>query len=244
MSAKQADAIHGVGYALKQTTNARFARALMLILTEMGFSLLFPLIKHNMGERRISFWYITIMSGFALALAIVMQINPTYMAIYLSAVYLASAYHTFEIQRKNYKGILWHSFFHGFSIFEPLLVRLPFGKNFWAREIFLEPLLIMLIGKAIYLFLDPGLGGLIGLSSMFMVIRGITLYRYHREEVLDQRDAMIEAEYALSVFEGASVQDTAGFTVPNVSQMRPADKQAVARSMLSEKDFATLSKQA
>ena len=244
MSTKQSDVIHGVGYALKQTTNARFARAVMLILTEMGFSLVFPLVRRSMGERRLSFWYMSIMTGFALGMAALLEIYPLYIGIYLAIVWLAALYHMFEIQRKNFKGVLWHSLFHGHAVLEPLLVRLPSGKNFWAREIVLEPLLIMIIGKILYFTLDQGLGALISMSGVFMVIRGVTHYRQYREDLLDQKDNLIEAEYALSVFEGAPVEDTAGFTVPNVSQMRPADKQAVARSMLSEKDFATLSKQA
>ena len=244
MSAKESDAIHGIRYAIGQTPNVRFVRALAIILTEMGFSLMFPILRYGMGERRISPFYITVMSGFALAMAALLKVNPFYISCYLFVLLIASGYHMFEIQRKNWNSELWHSRFHGFSTLEPLLKYLPFGKDFWAREIILEPLFIMLVGQIIYLLLDPGLGALISCSGGFMVVRGFTLYKLFREELLDQRDAMIEAEHAIEVFQGKTVHETAGFTVPNVSRMRPADRQAMARSMLSEKDFATLSTQA
>lgn len=233
------DSINAVGEIV--TERAKGFRAFGLIMAELGFCMVMPWLRNRLGERFFSPFMIAVMTIFTFSVANMMNASPTYISAYVGLLVALSIYHLFVINRRNAKDEQWHTRYEGNFNIQPLVSKLPKGKSYWWCEGFYEPLLVLIIGLLINKFLDAGLGALFVFSAAWMVIRARFYYFLYREKLLDERDALIESEVKLDAVNGKPASETKGFIVKGVNTMKPNDKKAVARSMLSEKDFSEIS---
>ncbi len=232
------DSINAVGEAINE--QAKGIRAFGLLIAELGFSMVMPWLRSGLGERYFSPFMVAVMAIFTLAIANVMKVNPTYIAIYVGLLVVLSIYHLFVINRRNARDEQWHTRYEGNFNIEPLISKLPKGTNYWWHEGFYEPVLVLIIGLIIRNFVDVGLGALFLFSSMWMIARSRYHYFLNRSKLLDERDALIESEVKLDAINGAPAAETKGFIVKGVNTMKPNDKKAVARGLLGEKDFSEM----
>ncbi|MCU7807009.1 MAG: hypothetical protein KZQ73_03950 [Candidatus Thiodiazotropha sp. (ex Semelilucina semeliformis)] len=236
---KPSDTINAVGHAL--TEQARGLRAFGLFFADLGFSLTMPLLRRNMGERYFSPFLIGVMSIFAITMSLVMKVNPTFISMYVGLIMLTSLYHLYVISKRNRRGEDWHSRGEGEFNIDVLVNRLPKGKDYWWKESFYEPLLVFVTGIIVGHFVDAGLGAVFLFSAPWMILRSQYQRLLIRSTILDARDLRIESEQKISALNGEPAEDTKGYVVKNVNNMRPNDREALAKRMLDEKDFSSLS---
>lgn len=229
------DRINALSDALNNSTNVSIARFFVGLFADLGFALVMPLLRRNMGERFFSPFLIVLMSVFAYAMCHLMKVSATYVTWYLAALWLVSAYHLFVIFQRNRRNEPWHTRFEG--DFLPIFSFLPKGKNYWFIEGFYEPLFVFVVGSFVQLTLDTGLGSLFIFSSAWMVFRSRLRYMEYRTHVMNERDAMIEASYKMDALNGKPASETRGFIVKGVNSMKPEDKKAIARNMLEPDTF-------
>ena len=229
------DRINALGNALNDTANMRMARFFIGLFADLGFALVMPLLRRNMGERFFSPFLIILMSAFAIAMCKIMNVNTSYVAWYLVALWAVSAYHLFVIFRRNRKNEPWHTRFEG--DFLPIFSFLPKGKSYCFIEGFYEPLFVFIVGSIVQFGIDTGLGALFCFSAAWMVFRSRLRYMEYRTHVMNERDAMIEAQYTMDALNGKPASETRGFVVKGVNSMKSEDKKAIARTMLEPKEF-------
>lgn len=231
--------IHGVQQALRES--ARGTQAIILFVADLGFALMMPLLRRNFGENFFSPFLILVMGIFAIAMCAVFKVSPVFISIYLGIIAIASLYHSIVIAKRNRRDEEWYSWYEGDFNIEPLAKNLPKGNDYWFREIVYEPALVLLVGFFIGKLLDPGLGSVFLFSAPWMMLRSQYARMQHRKSILAARDQKIIAEQKLAAISGAPVDETKGYVVKNINNMRPHDKEALAKQMLDEKDFASLS---
>ncbi|MFL0809108.1 MAG: hypothetical protein K6L76_01715 [Agarilytica sp.] len=236
---KPSDTINAAGHAL--TEQARGLRAFGLFLADLGFSLTMPLLRRNMGERYFSPFLIAVMSIFAITMSLVFKVNPTFISVYVGVIIVTSLYHLFVIAKRNRRDEEWHTRYEGDFNIDSLVGKLPKGKDYWWKESFYEPLLVFVTGIVVGHFVDAGLGAVFLFSAPWMILRSQYQRLLIRSTILDARDLRIESEQKLSALNGEPAGETKGYVVKNVSHMRPNDREALAKKMLDEKDFASLS---
>ena len=208
---------------------------------ELIFSMLKPWLRRGMGEEDFSLFYIALMSIAILVLCKLFKVDPFYISWYLGLTALLSTCHLIVIFQRNRKGIIFHSFFSGYSNLEPLIKWLPYSKNEWIRDGLYEPLIVLLVSFLVQLLLDDGLANLMQIAAFCMVLRTRFHYWLYRKELLKMRNAQIESQYAMDALNGKPASETAGFVVKNVHNLRPSDKDILKRKAANDKDFASLS---
>jgi len=236
---KPSDTINAVGHALNE--HARGFRAFGLFLADLGFSLTMPLLRRNMGERYFSPFLIAVMSIFAISLSLVFKVNPTFIGLYVGVIVLASLYHLYVIAKRNRRDEEWHTRYEGDFNIDVLVSKLPKGNDYWFKESVYEPLLVFITGLIVGNVVDAGLGAVFLFSAPWMILRSQYQRFLLRSAILDARDLRIESEQKISALNGEPAEDTKGYVVKNVNNMRPNDREALAKRMLDEKDFAALS---
>jgi len=236
---KPSDTINAAGHALNE--QARGLRAFGMFLADLGFSLVMPLLRRNMGERYFSPFLIAVMSIFAITMSLVFKVNPTFISVYVGVIIVTSLYHLFVIAKRNRRDDEWHTRYEGDFNIDVLVSKLPKGSNYWWRESFYEPLLVFVTGLIVGKFVDAGLGAVFLFSAPWMILRSQYQRLLLRSTILDARDLRIESEQKISALNGEPAEDTKGYVVKNVKHMRPNDREALAKRMLDEKDFASLS---
>ena len=233
------DPINNIGLTL--TEQAKGIRALIMIFAELGFCLVMPLLRKNLGQRYFSPFLISLMFGFAFAACYAMQVDMKALTAYLGLIACMSAYHLMVIARRNAREELWHTYYDGDLRIAPLAKYLPGGKNYWVLEGLYEPLVVFNIGLVLQLYVDIGLGCVFIFSSFWMLFRSRYRYWLDLQRRLDERDAWIESHYALEALNGKPPEETAGLVVKNASRMKKSDKLAIAKRSLNDTDFAKLS---
>lgn len=236
---KPSDTINAVGHALNE--HARGFRAFGLFLADLGFSLTMPLLRRNMGERYFSPFLIAVMSIFAISLSLVFKVNPTFISVYVGVIVLTSLYHLYVIAKRNRRDEEWHTRYEGDFNIDVLVSKLPKGNDYWFKESVYEPLLVFITGLIVGNVVDAGLGAVFLFSAPWMILRSQYQRFLLRSAILDARDLRIESEQKISALNGEPAEDTKGYVVKNVNNMRPNDREALAKRMLDEKDFAALS---
>jgi len=236
---KPSDSINTVGDVLNE--QARGFRALGIFFADLGFSLVMPLLRRNMGERYFSPFLISVMSIFAITMSLVMKVNPAFISVYVGVIIFTSLYHLYVITKRNRRDEEWHTRYEGEFNIDFLVNKLPKGKDYWWKESFYEPLLVFVTGIFFSNFVDTGLGGVFLFSAPLMILRSQYARMLFRATILDARDLRIESEQKLSALNGEPAEETKGYVVKNVKHMRPHDREALAKKMLDEKDFASLS---
>ena len=232
------DPINQLGDVLNEY--ARGPRAVAMILAELGFCLVMPLLRRNMGERYFSMFFISVMSVFAYVTCMWLEVNPTATAIYLGILFTASIYHLIVIYRRNARDELWHTRFEGDFNIQPIVNLLPKGKNYWVAEGFYEPLLIISIGLLFQAYVDMSLGSIFIFSGFWMICRSRYLHMIYRQKILDERDSLIESQFQLAAINGNPPEETAGLVLKNAKEMKKSDKKAYASNRLDKTDFAKL----
>ncbi len=200
-------------------------------------SLTLPLIRRKFGERFFSPFWVIVMMVATLAICSIYNVDIKIISIYMGILSLVCFYHFITIVIRNYRDEIWHTRFEGESIFSPLFRFLPKGTHHWWVESVYEPLIVFLLGTLVYLFLDPGLGSIFSLSSVAMLIRSRFRYWLWRQEILDERDLMIESEFKLAAINGQSSEESKGFIVKNAAHMKPSEKRAKARRMFTDEEM-------
>lgn len=233
------DSINTVGEVINE--QAKGFRAFGLLIAELGFSMVMPWLRSSLGERYFSPFMIVVMTVFTFIIANLMKVNPTYIGWYVGLLVALSIYHLFVINRRNSRDEQWHTRYEGNFNIQPLVNKLPKGKNYWWCEGFYEPALVLILGLLIRSFVDAGLGTLFLFSGIWMIARSRYQYFLYRSKLLDERDALIESEVKLDAINGAPASETKGFIVKGVNSMKPNDKKAIARSLLGDKDFSEMS---
>ncbi len=231
--------IHAVGHALRES--ARGTTGAALFLSDLSFVHVMPFLRRNLGENYFSPFLILMMGIFVIGMSMVMKINPTFIAIYLGLLAVASIYHSLVIRKRNKNDEPFFSWGEGDFNIDPLVKKLPFGDDYWVKESVYEPLIVLVTGIVIHHLLDAGLGSLLMISAPMMTLRSLYAKSLNRKALLAARDQQILAEQKVSALQGKPSSETKGYIVKNVNNMRPHDKEALAKQMLNEKDFASLS---
>ncbi|GAB1257265.1 hypothetical protein NBRC116494_17670 [Aurantivibrio plasticivorans] len=235
---KPTDSINTLGNAIEETT--RGPKAIGLFIADCGAALNLPFLKKDIGERMLSPFFVLVMSVVAIAMCHVMKVDPTIMVVYLGLLWGMTGYHLFSIYRRNKEDKPIHSRCPGDFVIAPLVKRLPKGTDYWWIDGFYEPLIVLLFGLLIRGLIDEGLGSILIICAPWLFLRSQYSRMLHRSKMLDEMDAYLESQYKLDAFNGKPASETAGVIVKNVNNMRPREKEALAKRMLDEKDFASL----
>lgn len=233
-------AIHTVNDVFKESMHVRFAFFIARLLCDLGTALVYPLTRYGMGERRFNLTYIIAMFITVLIVSHLHKVESFYLSLYLGSLCLATSFHLFVIWRRNVNQEIVHSYFEGNIILERLIKMFPGGSNAWILEGVYEPLLVVIAGMAIYLFLDQGLGGLLIFSSAWMVLRVRYYYTLYRKKLLDSRDRHIEANHHMDALNGKPSKDTKGFVVRNATNFSEMDRQILSGKTIQNTDFSSL----
>jgi len=100
-----------------------------------------------------------------------------------------------------------------------------------------EPIFVLLVGIALYFGGMQNIAGLLVASSALMFLRSRYNYALYKTKILDERDAMIEAEFAMQALNGSPSKETKGFIIKGANSLDPQDKKAMGKRILSNDDF-------
>lgn len=230
---KQAnDSINQLGYILDEQTKG--IKSMIMILNDLGASLILPLIRRNFGERFFSGFYVVVMAIGALAACRLFKTDPFYVSLYLGVIALFSGWHLLVIRWRNKRREEFHTRYEGDML--PFIKYLPAGSNYWWAEGFYEPLLTFLTGICLQ-WLDVGLGTLFMVSAFLMFIRSRFYYQEYRNKLLDERDRKIESECLMDAIHGKDAADNKGFIVKNAVNLSRNDKKAMMQRAGIKSEF-------
>jgi hypothetical protein len=174
-----------------------------------------PFVRKDFGERYFGwinlFFGYSIMANFMFfssLIGILVRQNsmfPQLMTYFWFAFVGLSLYHRWQISRRNKAGVEWHSMYIGTS-----LLPLPLGRENIYK--FAEPAVVFFAGHYLYgLCWQVGLWLMLGAAGLF--VNNHIVYYNERQNILDLRDAQIEAKYLSGALTGKPPRETGGFVV-------------------------------
>jgi hypothetical protein len=195
-----------------------WALGLLSLLTGCFAISVVPFTRKDFGERYLGwlnlYFGYSVVAGFMFfgnLLGALMRTGGSsqLMTLFWLAFIGLSIYHRREISRKNNAGIEWHSMYIGTS-----LLPLPFSQE-KIYKIF-EPLGVFLVGYVLSK-LSGQVGMWLMISAVSLFVNNQIVFYQERQNVLDMRDARIEAENMSAAFAGKPASETAGFVIAESS---------------------------
>ncbi|VAW42592.1 hypothetical protein MNBD_GAMMA01-1377 [hydrothermal vent metagenome] len=228
------DNINALNERLEQSELVQGYKFWIKFVLDMGFSLVMPILRRNFGERFFSpvmivFVMTAVLIGGGLAGLSGAQLN-----IYMMVVALLSVFHMSVIFMRNRKNQEWHTRYEG--DFLPFFHILP-KSGYWMIESVYEPLFVLSIGVMFSILGMHNIAGLLVFSAVLMLLRSRYNYALYRTKMLDERDAMIEAEFAMEAINGASSKDTKGYVIKGATSLSKEDKTILGKRMLPKDEF-------
>ena len=229
------DNINALQERLEQSELVQGYKFWIKFIFDMGFSLVMPILRRNFGERFFSFTMIFVMGAAVTGAAFFFGMSGTPLYAYMSLIALLSAIHLLVIFLRNRRGEQWHTRFEG--DFLPIFTILPKSSNYWVIESIYEPLFVLSIATG-FLFVEmQNIAGLLAASALLMFARSRFNYGLHKTRILDQRDSMIEGEYAMEALNGSPSKETKGYIVKGAKALSEQDKTALGKKILSNDEF-------
>jgi len=234
------DIINATNDAIKEIPRIKFVRFIAIFFLELTFSLVLPFLRRNLGERYFSIALIFFMGGTVIFVTTWLGQEVISVYIYTMLMVILSSYHLITILLRNRRGEEWHSRHEG--DFLPFFHYLP-KSTYWIIQGVYEPLFIVIVGAIFsYVAGNPLLAGFFNMIAFFMVARNLHQYRMHRENLLDERDAKIEAENRMQALEGSSAKDTKGFVIKGAASFSGEEKQLIGKKILPSDEFENMFK--
>ena len=231
------DGINAIHDGMKKQHKITLYRNLSIVVMDILSSLVLPLIRRGFGERFLSVFWVAIMMTATFFASWYWQVSYTATVFYMVVLAIACFYHWFIIFRRNKRDEIWHTRYEGQSNFLALFQRLPRGRQMTWVEGLYEPLAVYLIAFLLSLFVDAGLGGIFAVSATCLAIRARIRYQIMRQTMLDDRDQMIESEGMLDALNGAPAEDNNGLVIMDAEFMKPSEKRAKAKQVLTPEAF-------
>jgi len=228
------DSINILHEAVEQSNVVQGYKFWINCVFDMGLALVMPINRRNFGERFFSFAIIVFMGASVLGASMFFGLEGMPLNIYLAGIVISSIIHLLVIFLRNRRGDQWHTRYEG--DFLPIFNILP-KASYWVIDGFYEPLFVALIGLAFFFGGFESIAGLLTASSVLMFLRSRFNYGLHKTRILDQRDAMIEAQYAMEALNGEPPKQTKGYIVKGAKSLSQQDKTALGRDMLSNDTF-------
>lgn len=192
---------------------AEWILALLILVSSCFTVSVVPFLRRDFGERYFGwinlFFGYTVIANFAFLGNIIGVAAGNRFSFLMTACWLSfvamSLYHRWEISRKNRTGQEWHSMSMGTSI-------LPFP--FSEEKIFkcIEPALIFLAGVVLWKMTHV-VGLWLMISGLSLLVNNHLVYYFQRENILNIRDAQIEAQMMRPAMAGKPAKETAGFVI-------------------------------
>ena len=173
------------------------------------------LLRRNFGERYLS-WVnigfgllaISLMSGFGNIVLSPANVHISHtIGIAYNIVVLASLYHRWVIWRRNKSGLMWHSYFSGYS-----WIQIP-GISAETVQKWIEPILLLVLGSIAGHLHEPTLRLWLMVSGVAMLAHEQVAYFLQRQMILDMQDGIIEQRNWAQVMAGKDVRQTQGYTI-------------------------------
>ena len=120
--------------------------------------------------------------------------------------------------------------------FLPFFHVLP-KAGYWMIESVYEPLFVLSIGVMLNFLGMQNIAGLLVVSAILMFLRSRYNYALYKTKMLDERDAMIEAEYAMEAINGASSRETKGYVIKGATSLSKEDKTILGKRILPKDEF-------
>jgi len=228
------DTINALGESVNDMEQVKLARFVIKFILDMTFVLVMPFLRRNFGERFFSMTMVTFMVAGVTAMSAYLEKTGAPVYGYMTAVIVLSAFHLLVIFLRNRKGEQWHTRYEG--DFLPFFRFLP-KAGYWMIEGFYEPLFVLIAGGVVSYFTDPILAGVFYTIAIFMVIRSRYHYRIHKEQILDERDNMIESECKMQALQGKTAKETKGFIIKGAGALSDKDKLALGKKILPKDEF-------
>jgi len=231
------DSINALNDAAFEVEQVKIIRFIIQFILDLTFSLVMPFLRRNFGERFFSLSMILFMGAAVTAVTFWLGKNNSFVYGYMAAVAVLSLYHLLVIFLRNRKGVVWHSRHEG--DFLPFLHYLP-KASYWMIEGFYEPLIIVITGAVVSYYTDPAMASFFWFIAAAMVLRSRYAYRLHKEKMLDERDAQIEAENKMQALEGAATKDTKGFVIKGANSFTKEEKSLMGKKILNKDQYEEL----
>jgi len=197
----------------------------------------FTLIRFNFGERFMTFinWFIGASMFSTFTLVAVLAGSPKTMLwrlVWGPAVFICFLYHRWVIQKRNRRGVAWHSHSDGISH----LTRIPLVRTYIPEEIiekWLEPALIFIVAWFMA-HVDRGFSTYLALVAIVLCMRAHLSFTMEREQALNVRDERIQSQFMGAVLADRPPEETAGFTI--AASNRILYKQEAAARLREDQD--------
>jgi len=228
------DNINALNERLEQSDLVQGYKFWIKFAFDMGFALVMPILRRNFGERFFSFVMVLFMGAAVLVATSWFQLSGIPLYSYMATIAVLSAFHMLVIFMRNRKGHEWHTRYEG--DFLPFFQFLP-KSGYWMIESVYEPLFVLSIAIGFYFVEMQSLASLLAASSVLMFLRSRYNYGLYKTRILDERDAMIEAEYAMEALNGESSKETKGYVIKGAKSLNDQDKTALGKRILSSDEF-------
>lgn len=229
------DGINILSNALQQNEHVIWYKFIIKFIFDCAFAIVLPILRHNLGERFFSLPVIAVMGVVMFLAGNRFGLTSTEINIYLAVLGLLSLFHWLIILLRNKRGEQWHTRYEGDYL--PFFKFLPYAKNEWVIEGFYEPLLIVISAIVVSNFGMAFFANFLLLIAVLMIIRVIFNYSLYKERLLDDRDAMIEAQHAMDAINGVPSKESKGFVIKGAKSLDTNDRKSIGRRRLSEETF-------
>jgi hypothetical protein len=170
-------------------------------------------LRKDFGERYLSwvniFFGYTVVANFTFLGGVVAVGSGEGFSLLMLFFWLAfvglSVYHRREISRKNRAGQQWHSFYMGTSWF-------PIPCSAEVLHKWVEPGLVF-VASLLFWKLAVVVGIWLLICAISLLLQSHLVYYYERQEILDTRDARIEAGNMSQALSGRPAGETCGFVI-------------------------------
>lgn len=134
--------------------------------------------------------------------------------LYTAAICL-SAYHLAVIWWKNRKGVIWHSMYSGEPNGSSLLAFTGLSEG--TLKQWIEPLVLFTLAYVAGNSHEHAVAVWLNIGGFSVFVHETLAAHMERAQLLDLRDAMIEANYRMKVMSGKQVRQEQGFSMSQSS---------------------------